>query len=237
MARSSQRRRRSAARNRCAWRTQLVGRSPSRRPRHSLGRRLRRLALSVRAHEPRAGRGTRMEPRPGLLPRSRAGLPVPVPGGNLMRVWVHQDLCTGDGLCTDHQPSLIRRLLADPKPVLDELSACYGPMCGFGSGPLRMAVVGDPAALRELSALPTDHFRWGHKFKRVEGPGRHRVGAVRPRRPQLHRVRPRSDGTHAHHRPHRQRLDITSTASEIPRPVGMVVNRRAGGPPMRVSGR
>jgi cytochrome P450 len=34
-----------------------------------------------------------------------------------------------------------------------------------------------------------------------------------------------------------QRLDITSTASEIPRPVGMVVNRPAGGAPMRVSAR
>ncbi len=34
-----------------------------------------------------------------------------------------------------------------------------------------------------------------------------------------------------------QRLDITSTASEIPRPVGMVVNRPAGRAPMRVSAR
>ena len=23
-----------------------------------------------------------------------------------MRVWVHQDLCTGDGLCTDHRPDV-----------------------------------------------------------------------------------------------------------------------------------
>lgn len=63
-----------------------------------------------------------------------------------------------------YQPGLIRRILADPTPVLDEVAERYGSMCGFGAGPLRMAVVGDPAALRELFAMPTDHFRWGHKF-------------------------------------------------------------------------
>lgn len=63
-----------------------------------------------------------------------------------------------------YQPGLLRRILADPAPVLDELSERYGPMCGFGAGPLRMAVVGDPAALRELFSMPTEHFRWGHKF-------------------------------------------------------------------------
>ncbi len=63
-----------------------------------------------------------------------------------------------------HQPALIRRLLADPTPLLDELAQEYGSMCGFGAGPMRMAVVGDPTALREMFAMPTEHFRWGHKF-------------------------------------------------------------------------
>jgi cytochrome P450 len=63
-----------------------------------------------------------------------------------------------------HRPALIRRLLADPTPVLDELSQRYGSMCRFGAGPMRMAVVGDPTALREMFAMPTEHFRWGHKF-------------------------------------------------------------------------
>ena len=62
------------------------------------------------------------------------------------------------------QPALIRRILTDPTPVLDEVAERNGLMCGFGAGPLRLAVVGDPAALRELFAMPTDHFRWGHKF-------------------------------------------------------------------------
>ena len=32
-----------------------------------------------------------------------------MPGGSLaaaMRVWIDQDLCTGDGLCTDHCPEV-----------------------------------------------------------------------------------------------------------------------------------
>lgn len=62
------------------------------------------------------------------------------------------------------QPGLLRRLFADPAPVLDELAIRYGPMYRFGAGPFRMAVVADPVALRELFAMPTEYFRWGHKF-------------------------------------------------------------------------
>jgi hypothetical protein len=62
------------------------------------------------------------------------------------------------------QVGYLRRLLRDPQPVLDELAERYGPVCGLGAGPARMAVVGDPTALRELFAMPTDRFRWGHKF-------------------------------------------------------------------------
>jgi ferredoxin len=28
----------------------------------------------------------------------------------LLKVWIDQDLCTGDGLCTDHAPSVFRIL-------------------------------------------------------------------------------------------------------------------------------
>lgn len=49
-------------------------------------------------------------------------------------------------------------------PVLDELAAELGPAYAFGAGPVRLAVVGDPAALRELFMLPTESFRWNHKF-------------------------------------------------------------------------
>ncbi|MEZ5168737.1 MAG: cytochrome P450 [Acidimicrobiales bacterium] len=62
------------------------------------------------------------------------------------------------------QPSLIRRLFQKPVAVLDEVAERYGPLCGFGAGPVRVAVVGDPAALREMFGLPADAFRWGHKF-------------------------------------------------------------------------
>ena len=62
------------------------------------------------------------------------------------------------------QPGLLRRLLSDPAPVLDELAENYGPLVGLGAGPMRMAVIGDPVALREMFAMPTGDFRWGHKF-------------------------------------------------------------------------
>ena len=48
--------------------------------------------------------------------------------------------------------------------MLDKLADGYGPIVGLGAGPMRMAVVGDPDALRELFAMPTGDFRWGHKF-------------------------------------------------------------------------
>lgn len=68
----------------------------------------------------------------------------------------------------------LRRLFQDPQPVLDELRTKYGPIVGLGAGPVSLAIVGDPIALRELFAMPTASFRWGHKFNVlgfVVGPG------------------------------------------------------------------
>lgn len=62
------------------------------------------------------------------------------------------------------QLGLLRRLFQNPTAVLDELVQQYGAMYRFGAGPARMAVIGDPLALRELFSMPNDHFRWGHKF-------------------------------------------------------------------------
>ncbi len=72
------------------------------------------------------------------------------------------------------QPGLLNRLFKVPSPVLDELRDELGPIYGFGAGPARMAVVGDPTALRELFAMPAESFRWNHKFNVlgfVVGPG------------------------------------------------------------------
>lgn len=72
------------------------------------------------------------------------------------------------------QPGLLRRLFEDPAPVLDELCSQLGPVYGLGAGPVRMAVIGDPTALRELFATPSESFRWNHKFNVlgfVVGPG------------------------------------------------------------------
>src|SRR5262249_33671999 len=62
------------------------------------------------------------------------------------------------------QPRLLWTLFRDPQTVLDEVAERYESMCCFGAGPMRVAVVGDPAAMRELFAMPTDSFRWGHKY-------------------------------------------------------------------------
>ena len=68
----------------------------------------------------------------------------------------------------------MRRLLRDPQPVLDELRGAYGPLCGLGFGPARIAIVGAPNLLHELFSMPVERFRWGHKFNVlgfVVGPG------------------------------------------------------------------
>jgi cytochrome P450 len=62
------------------------------------------------------------------------------------------------------QPGHLRRIFRSPHLVLDDLSEQYGPVCGLGAGPARLAIVGDPAALRELLAMPNTSFRWNHKF-------------------------------------------------------------------------
>ena len=65
---------------------------------------------------------------------------------------------------TRRQVSYLRRIVRDPQPVLDELRAAYGPVVGLGAGPARLAVVGDPEAVRDVLFAPVTSFRWGHRF-------------------------------------------------------------------------
>ncbi len=58
--------------------------------------------------------------------------------------------------------SLLRRMLQNPTPVLDECAAEFGATFAFGVGPVRLVVVGDPAALDDLFAQPNSSYRWGH---------------------------------------------------------------------------
>ncbi|MEO6469868.1 MAG: cytochrome P450, partial [Acidimicrobiia bacterium] len=72
------------------------------------------------------------------------------------------------------QIGFLRRILRDPQPVLDDLCSEFGPLCGLGAGPMRLAIIGAPSMLDELFAMPNDSFRWGHKFNLlgfVVGPG------------------------------------------------------------------
>jgi cytochrome P450 len=66
------------------------------------------------------------------------------------------------------QPRLLMRMFQDPQTVLDELAERFGSMCGFGAGPVHIAIVGDPTSMRELFAMPNEWFRWGHKFNVLE---------------------------------------------------------------------
>jgi cytochrome P450 len=59
---------------------------------------------------------------------------------------------------------LTRTLLREPAPALDELRREYGPVVGLTTGPMRMAVVGGPAAMREMFQAGADSYRWGHRF-------------------------------------------------------------------------
>ena len=64
------------------------------------------------------------------LPRSR------------LRVWIDQDLCTGDGLCTDHAPEVFRLL---------EDGIAY---CTEGT-----RVFNDPGGAAELATVPISRER------------------------------------------------------------------------------
>ena len=57
------------------------------------------------------------------------------------------------------QFGLMRRLLATPESVLNELEQSYGPVCAMGGGPLRVVVVGSPSLIHELLMQPNDRFR------------------------------------------------------------------------------
>lgn len=61
-----------------------------------------------------------------------------------------------------------RRLLDDPAPEFDRLRAEFGPIYRLGSGPLRIAVVGDPVGIAALFAMPSSAFRWNHRLNILE---------------------------------------------------------------------
>jgi cytochrome P450 len=61
----------------------------------------------------------------------------------------------------------MKALLSDPAPTLDELRSRYGPIVEMSVGGVRLAVIGDPAAMREMFTLGADAFRWGHRYNVV----------------------------------------------------------------------
>ena len=62
---------------------------------------------------------------------------------------------------------LTRAVLRDPAPALDELRRSYGSVVELGGGGVRLAVVGDPAVMREMFATGADAYQWGHRYNVV----------------------------------------------------------------------
>lgn len=61
------------------------------------------------------------------------------------------------------QVHYLRHLFTQPHRVLDEVNAQHGPVVVLGTGPTRLAIIGDPAAITDLFAEPTESYRWKHK--------------------------------------------------------------------------
>jgi ferredoxin len=59
-----------------------------------------------------------------------------------LKVWIDQDLCTGDGLCTDHAPSVFRLLEDGIAYVVEDGQVLHDP-----GGSVQLAVV--PSAEEE----------------------------------------------------------------------------------------
>ena len=62
---------------------------------------------------------------------------------------------------------LMRAVLSDPAPALDELRRSYGPVVELGGGGVRLAVIGDPVVMREMFAAGADAYQWGHRYNVV----------------------------------------------------------------------
>jgi ferredoxin len=64
-----------------------------------------------------------------------------------MRVWIDQDLCTGDGLCVDHCPEVFVLLEDGISYVIDEGRVCHDP-----GGPEETAAVPERSTSAVIAA-------------------------------------------------------------------------------------
>jgi cytochrome P450 len=62
---------------------------------------------------------------------------------------------------------LMRAVLSDPAPALDELRRRYGPVVELGVRGVRLAVIGDPVVMREMFSAGADAYQWGHRYNVV----------------------------------------------------------------------
>ena len=59
---------------------------------------------------------------------------------------------------------LIRRLFNDPIGALDQIRTSIGTACLLTAGPVKIAVIGEPALVNELLTMPASQFRWAHRY-------------------------------------------------------------------------
>ena len=71
-----------------------------------------------------------------------------------MDVWVDQDLCTGDGLCTDHCPEVFVLLEDGISYVRDAVTGSVGNEPGGRSSPVRVPPQLEPSAIAAALDCP-----------------------------------------------------------------------------------
>lgn len=62
---------------------------------------------------------------------------------------------------------LTQQMFSDPTRALDAIAERHGGCCLLGAGPLRMAIIGSPGAIREVMARRADAYVWGHRFQSI----------------------------------------------------------------------
>ena len=84
-----------------------------------------------------------------MSPAQRRG---PDDGKRQLRVWIDQDLCTGDGLCVDYVPEVFKLLEDGIAYVIEDGKTCNDP--GGDSDPARVPTRLEKVVMAAASVCP-----------------------------------------------------------------------------------
>src|SRR3954471_19961952 len=93
-----------------------------------------------------------------------------------MKVWIDQDLCTGDGLCTDHAPDVFASRHNGIVAAMSTLAA--NPIHRYGPASARRCAVGAPGA--SSRAIVTANLRRRVALGAARGRANYGVNVVAP---------------------------------------------------------